>query len=361
LNLDLGALEIALARGPINEGHGRYRARSAAAAAQWLEVAPSLRDAPLSGPQCAYAAELTGALLDLIARHPAATPGHGAGHARRVAAHGIILALSEELGHADTARLLLGAVSHDLGRLVLEGDSSELAHAEVSGLLVNEFAGALAPLGAAIGRTVQEAARTHTLAPAGEKLYFRALDDVRTADGLDAIGVGAGLVRSVIHAATFAELRAELPTSSLANPWEERVWLDGWRWYSQNPAPPPIRLSAWGRAERRARTGAGGALIRDLPHLSGDAAAMLPDFRALAEVVEPDAAPAALAQLAQRLSELALRERERWAGLLLRVKEGYAQEAAHLRETLEAAVETDDSLIAPVAHKLLADGVARDL
>ena len=355
MSISFTSLDTALSAGQITKGMGQYRSAAARLQVEWEEVAPGLHDIALSDGDLDYVVDLVTDILSIIERHPSITPGHGVGHARRVTAHGISLALSEEMSHADAARLLIATAAHDLGRLVLSEDTSDISHAEVSGVLAEELGEALAVLPAAIWRTAQEAILVHTLAPVGERLWFRVIDDVRTCDGIDNGGVGAGIVRCALNSSSEANLGAALPTEGL----DEKTWLGWWRYRSNNPAPPHIARSAWGRSERSVRNAQGRRLIGILPHLDGDPDSVGPIFRALAFAVEPDMSEYSLERAQRRLLELPGREFRRWAGALPLIRQCYINESVRLAEMLEDAIYQGDGLLAPLASRLLADGVAR--
>ena len=351
----LEELEEALSAGMIDGGLGGWRARAARLQEEWESAAPRLRDRDLTASDIDLVVALVGGILATVERHPSIAPSHGVGHARRVTAHGVLLAASEELGRPDAARLLIAAAAHDLGRLALAQDTGALDHAEVSGVLFETMREALAPLPEAVRRASAQAVLAHSRPPAHERLWFRTLDDIRSCDGLDNGGTGAGFVRCALHGSSFADLGAALP----AREPDQEVWLDWWRHRSENRNPPRIAASAWARAERDVRDAQARRLIASLPEFDGDPAGMPDAFEELALAVEPDLPSASSDRIRRRLSELPDHEARRWAGALAVVRDSYAAEASRLSAAMEAAVRQGDDLLASVAARLLADGVAR--
>jgi hypothetical protein len=272
----------------------------------------------------------------------------------------MILALSEGLELADTARLLLACAAHDLGRLKLTQDIPELRHGEVSGVLAQEhLRDALMPLGPSVFLPVRQAVLMHTRAPTDEQLYFRVLDDVRICDGLDCNGTGAGFVRSAFNASAGTNLKADLPDKPLKDLSQATSWLDDWRFRSENQEAPLVRLSAWGWAEREFRHGAARELIAAWEDVAGDPAGLVDDFCKLAGVVEPDASLADMDRAARQLVALSDEEQARWTGILAWVRADYIAEARRLRSILTVMVQGRNQILAPLAAWLLTQGVAR--
>jgi hypothetical protein len=347
----LESLDTALSAGPITADFDTWRAQVAALRADWLAAGPLVRDETLDQAQIEWTVGLVCAILALVERHPSLAPGHGESHARRVTVNGMVLAMSENLTVPDAARLVLACSSHDLGRLALTKDLPQLRHAEVSGVLVDRhLRAALEPLGTGIFLGVREAVLSHTFAPPAEELYLRVLDDLRICDGLDCNGTGAGLVRSAINAASVTSWGPDL---SLEPGKPEYGWLSDWRFRCENPWSPPVRLSAWGRAERHFRHGAGRDLIRSMAGLDGDSAIAGRLLAELVVMVEPDANPSAIEKAAKEIMALPDRERGRWTGVLTRVRRDCLAETRDRKAILGVMVDEAGPLLGPLAARLL--------
>jgi hypothetical protein len=312
---------------------------------EWAALAPGLKDDPLSKSQIGAVENLVFELLALIAKYPSAIPGHGSGHIRRVLGYGLAVALSEERSTLDTARLLLACAGHDLGRLCLAQDSKTLGHGAISALLLGQTT-AFTQLPPHLNAPVRRAVQWHTLGSPGEARWFNVLGDVRAADGLDCVGTGAGLLRSIINAGVEKDLSAWLPRTP-----DEKVWLGSWLTYSLNMNTPTTK-SAWNRLERHLRGVEGRNLAARIPQLRGDPAKFASLFKNLVYHAEPDTQAWQLEGMLAQIMALPAEEIERWAGFLVQVNASYLAEARRLDEILQIAVEMHKPLLSSVAQTL---------
>ena len=319
---------------------------------EWLAVAPGLKDEALSKRQIETVGNLIFELIDLIGQYPSAIPGHGSGHVRRVVVYGLAMALSEERSILDTARLVLACASHDLGRLCLAQDSEILSHGAVSALLLGQST-SFAQLPEFLAMPVCRAIQMHTLGSSGEARWFNVLGDVRAADGLDCVGTGAGVLRSMINASVEEGLSARLPRKP-----EEQVWLGSWLTYSLNMNTPATK-TAWNRLERHLRGVAGRNLAARIPHLVGDPSNLASLLPKLIVHAEPDTLPWQIAHIQTQIMTLPDEEIEHWAGFLAEVRLAYLAEAGRLDEVLQVAVEMHRPLLSEVAQTLRQSDFAR--
>jgi len=343
---DLSKLEATLAQGFISKKElAPWTAADQAAIREWLTLAPDLKDKTLSKGQIETVENLIFALIALIAKYPSAIPGHGSGHIRRVVGYGLAVALAEERSTLDTARLLLAGAGHDLGRLCLARDTKALSHGAISALLLGQSP-TFNQLPAYLTAPVRRAVQVHTCGTSGETKWFNVLDDVRAADGLDCVGTGAGVLRSIINASVEKDLRARLPRKP-----EEQVWLGSWLTYSLNMNTPATK-TAWNRLERHLRGVAGRNLAARIPQLIGDPADLASLFRNLIRHAEPDTQPRQIEQALSQILALPAEEIERWAGFLAQVRLDYLAETRRLDEILQVAGEMHKPLLSTVAERL---------
>ena len=343
---DLSKLETILAQGFIPKKELLpWFVADQAFTQEWATVAPNLKDEPLSPSQTQAVEDLVFELLDLIAKYPSAIPGHGSGHIRRVLGYGLAVALSEERSTLDTARLLLACAAHDLGRLCLAQDSKTLGHGAVSAGLLSQTVSFM-QLPTHLTAPVRRAVQWHTLGSPGEARWFNVLGDVRAADGLDCVGTGAGLLRSIINAGVEKDLSARLPR----NP-REKVWLASWLTYSLNMNTPTTK-SAWNRLERHLRGVEGRNLATRIPQLRGDPAKFALLFTNLVYHAEPDTQPWQLEQMLAQIMALPDEEIERWAAFLAQARSSYLVETQRLDEILQVAGEMREPLLSTVAERL---------
>ena len=355
--VDTSALEAALAAGPILPP--QEAAWSGAAndlLREWSLAAPGLAEVEMSRAQADLALELVFAILEVISDHPSSSPAHGVGHARRTVAYGLAIALSEGLPEPDAARLLLAAAAHDIGRLKLIEDSSELRHAGVSALLLGELAPAWADLPVAVSTPVRYAVAAHTfIAPEGDH-WFRAAADLRAADSLDALGTGSGLLRNILHSSSFPDLEARLPLDD-----SSAGWLGEWRRRSLDLPPYPRARAPWARFERLNREAAGRALLEALPGSRRSPRGLAARLRALVRVVEPDVPADQVDRVMAAIESAVPCQIEGWAYVVEVMRATWRAEAGQLENLLGSAIYSGDRLLAPVAEGLRRGGVAKSL
>lgn len=345
----LAPLEHALDRAPLAPHElAAWRAAAGAERGRWLEAVPRLAERAWRPRDAELVRALARAILTLISRHPSIRAGHGVGHARRATIHAIAIAVADELGPQDAARAVLGAACHDLGRLILAEDSPALRHAEVSGVLASYLTPALEGLGEAIAWPVRAAVAIHTAPVVGETAPFRAVGDLRAADGLDTNGAGAALLRHLLSGATRAGTHARLPGPGVP----AGSWLETWVGFARS-APPAIS-SDWPRLERALRGAQARRLIADWEGLSGDPGSVPSRLRALAVRHEPDTPPEQVELAVRGIAMLAPADQARWAGVLMRVEREAEAERDRLLDICAAALAREDDLLAPIAGDLLA-------
>jgi HD superfamily phosphodiesterase len=244
--------------------------------------------------------------LGAIAAHPPELPCHGAAHTIRVMSHAIRLARRDELEPLDRARLLLAATTHDLGRLRLPRDG-ELRHADVSAVLLEDLRGEL-DLGPALFRPVQHAVLMHSARRRDARpIRPRVIDDVRSADKLDAIDE-IGFVRALLYQGANERIHLRPIVGDGAG-----VLVGWWRNIEQ------IEKVSISRRERhlisRARTRAR-RIGEGIKAFEGPPELLRSRFLAAARLVEPDANRAALSRTLDRLAGLPRRAQANWSGLL---------------------------------------------
>ena len=244
--------------------------------------------------------------LGVIALHPPTLPCHGVSHTIRVMAHAIRLARRDELDELDTARLLLAAAAHDLGRLRLHRDG-ELRHADVSAVLLEDMQAQLY-LDPAIFRPVQHAVLMHSARRVDLRpLRPRVIDDVRSADKLDAIDE-IGFVRALLYQGANEGIHLRPAVG------DKGGVLVGWWKNIEHPESVSIsrrERHLIGLARGRARRiGEGIGTFAGPPEL------LAARFAAVVRAVEPDANRAAYARTRERLESLPLIARTNWSGLL---------------------------------------------
>jgi HD superfamily phosphodiesterase len=322
-----------------------WKARADELYARWPTDKAALRDDPdLDEAALVVATEkVVEAALAVIAAHPPALPCHGVTHTIRVLSHGLRIARRDGLSTLDAMRLELAAATHDLGRLLLHYDG-DLRHADVSAVLIEELRPYLG-LPDSVVLPARHAVLMHSARRTDHKpIVHRVIDDVRSADKLDALD-DIGFIRAVIYQGPNHAVDIRPHVNS------DAVVLYGW-WKNIEHVEPVLisRTERYLIAQARKRSRAIGESIKDF---SAPADTLTSRFLEAVALVEPDANRFALARTLARLERLPRTQRATWAGLLTTIVAEVRRLEAVRLEDLDIVANNGRPDLAPLARRLL--------
>ena len=283
-------------------------------------------------------------LLMAIAAHPPALPCHGVAHTIRVLSNALRIVRRDRLDTADLLRLSLAAAAHDMGRLLLHLDTDDLRHADVSAVLLENVREQI-DLTDSMFIPVRHAVLMHSARRPDHRIAaHRVIDDVRSADKLDAIDE-IGFIRAILYQGSNSLVAIDPVVGPRA------VVLYGW--WKNIIKEEPVTASRSekkiiDRARERSRRLGNGISAYRAP------ADSLPErFSEAVALVEPDANRESIAATLDRLMALPPNRRANWAGLLTTVVANVRRHEACRIDSLTAAANGRED-IAPLARLLLA-------
>jgi len=298
----------------------------------------------------------TDRILGAIAAHPPVLPCHGVTHTIRVLSHALRIARRDELDPTDSWRLLLAAASHDIGRLLLHRDG-DLRHADVSAVILEDLRDEL-NLAPEIFLPARHAVLMHSAKRVDLRpIRPRVIDDVRSADKLDALDE-IGFVRAILYQGANQKIALAPTVGSRA------TVLYGW-WKNIES----IEAVSVSHRERRLISAARARSRRigqQITLFSGPPERLGATFLAVTRLVEPDANRAAIAQTLERLEQLPQAIQANWTGLLTAVLVEIQRLEARRLSDLSLVQDGPRADLAPLASLVLrwsrrAERTGRDL
>lgn len=323
----------------------QWKARADALYARWpAELAAMDPEVGMTDQELVERTEaVVEAALAVIAAHPPALPCHGVTHTIRVLSHGLRIARRDGLSTLDAMRLELAAATHDLGRLLLHYDGA-LRHADVSAVLLDELREFI-PLPDTLLLPARHAVLMHSARRDDYRpLSPRVIDDVRSADKLDALD-DIGFIRAVIYQGPNHAIDIRPKVGS------DAAVLYGW-WKNIEHVEPVLisRTERYLIAQARKRSRQIGETIHDF---SAPADTLPSRFLEAAALVEPDANRFALARTLARLERLPRTQRSTWAGLLTTIVAGVRRLEDRRLEDLNVVANNGRPDLVPMARRLL--------